>query len=117
MSKNIFWVRNFHLIIFYSDASSSEVESYEFQLPIRNESFLNTSHIMAYPLHIFHENFSLGLRKLENVHRNSLLIENADVHKSECYWLWATPNASAILNNCNNEMVSARVWFAQRTRH
>lgn len=32
-------------------------------------------------------------------------MENADVWDMECYWSWVTPNASAVLNNCENELV------------
>jgi plasmid rolling circle replication initiator protein Rep len=64
---------------------------------------------MVYRLRIFEEHFTLKFKKLENTSRNGSLIENADVSNLECYWSWATPNVSAVLNNCNNEMVS--VWL------
>ena len=65
------------------------------------------SDILVHHLRIFDENFTLKFKNVENI--DGLigpLMENADVWKLECYWSWATPNTSAVLNNCNNEMVS-----------
>jgi hypothetical protein len=83
------------------------VDSYEFQLLEQNGTFSNVSDILVHHLRIFDENFTLKFKNVENI--DGLigpLMENADVWKLECYWSWATPNTSAVLNNCNNEMVS-----------
>ena len=62
--------------------------------------------MMVQRLQIFNENITLKFRKVENADRNDSRTENADVSNLECDWLWVTPNASAVLNNCNKQMVS-----------
>ena len=61
---------------------------------------------MVQRLQIFNESITLELRKVDDADSNESLPENADVSRMACHWLWATLNSSAVLNNCNNQMVS-----------